>query len=650
MDNTIIDNDPVDNELKSEPIDESATITMLKNWFKASESTLKSFRKEARECYRFVSGNQLTDTERAEMREKLRAEIVFNRIDPVISAVVGHQINNRTEIHYLPRENGDVQGAEIYSAAAKWIDEETDSLEEVTEAFWDLCVTGVGFTETRLSYDDDAEGMVNGAERICPLEMGWDIDSKKHNLADAQYMYRGKWWDRKDAIEMWPELKSNAFMEMAELDAGGDDPHDASLAVFYQNDQGHWINKKTDQVFIVQMQYWKRIPMWRVGDTSTGKVIELTQVKYNRLSPRLKDMGIKAVKTQQKQYRQAFFIGDTLLEDKEGPCPGHFTFSAMTGKRDETEKMWYGIVRSMIDPQKWSNKFFSEIQEILSKNRTGGAFVEETALINPRQAEEMWNDPNPLIIVRDGALGQGKIHERNPIQYPAGIDRLLQFAVGSIPHVTGMNMEMMGLVDREQAGVVEMQRKRSAMAIIASFFDALRRHSKQRGRVMLYFIREYLSDGRLIRVVSGSGKEQYVPLLKQNVDITYDIVVSESPYSPDQRAETFAAISQILPVAMKMNFPIPPEVLDYMPLPAELSTKWKQLLAKPPDPMQTKMHEIEMAKQEADTAKAQSTAQLNSAKIWVEKAEAKLLEVEARFKEMETRLKPYEVNSNMMSK
>lgn len=642
----------MDNEIKNPGTEDDTKLAKVKRWYKESETALKSWRAEARECYRYTSGHQLTDQERAELQEKLRAEIVFNRIDPVISAVVGHQINNRTEIQYLPRQAGDAQPAEIYSAASKWVDEETDSLEEVTEAFWDLVVTGIGCTETRLSYDDSVEGMIQGAERISPLEMGWDKDAKKRNLADAQYMYHGKWWDRKEAEAVWPKLKEYVYVESGGIDEGGEEPHDASEAPFYRNDQSSWVDKKTDQVFIVQMQYWEKEAAYQVAEGE--RIIELSEAKYKRLKSRLDDMQLRVVKTMKKKYRQAFFIGDTLLEDGESPCPGHFTFKFMTGKRDEYEKSWYGIVRAMIDPQKWSNKFFAEIQEILSKNRTGGAFVEETALVNPRQAEEIWNDPNPLIIVRDGALSQGKIQERNPIQYPAGIDRLLQFAVGSIPHVTGMNMEMMGLVDREQAGVLEMQRKRAAMAIIAQFFDSLRRHTKERGRVVLYFIKEYLSDGRLIRIMSGSGNEEYVPLMKQQVDTDYDIVVSDSPYSPDQRAETYAAISQILPVAMKLGAPIPPEVFDYMPIPANLATKWKQALSQP-DPMAQKAQEMELQIKQADTAKAQSTAALNQAKILVEQATAKNLEADSKLKEMETRLteiearlKPYEVKSTMM--
>lgn len=643
----------MDNEIEEPGTDDTSKIAKFRRWYKESEDAHKEWRNEAREAYRYVSGHQLTDEERAELKDKLRAEIVFNRIDPVISAVVGHQINNRTEIHYLPREVGDAQPAQIYSAAAKWVDEETDSLEEVTEAFWDLVVTGVGCTETRLTYEENIEGMINGAERICALEMGWDKHSRKRNLQDAQYVYRGKWWDKSEATSMWPAIKDYVFVETG-IDEGSEEPHDASEAPFYRNDQSAWIDTKKDQIFIIQMQYWEKMPTYQVADTSSDRIIELTESKYKRLKSRLDDMQLKVVKVMKKQYKQAFFIGNTLLEDEASPCPDHFTFNFMTGKRDEYKKMWYGIVRAMIDPQKWSNKFFTEIQEILSKNRTGGAFVEETALVNPRQAEEIWNDPNPLIVVRDGALSGGKIHERNPIQYPAGIDRLLQFAVGSIPHVTGMNMEMMGLVDREQAGVLEMQRKRAAMAIIAQFFDALRRHTKERGRVVLYFIKEYLSDGRLVRIVSGSGNEEYVPLMKQQVDTDYDIVVSDSPYSVDQRAETFAAISQILPVAMKMGSPIPPEVFDYMPIPANLATKWKQAVSQP-NPMAQKMQEMELQSQQADAAKAQSTAMLNQAKTLVEQATARNLEADTRLKameakltEVEARLKPYEVKSTMM--
>jgi hypothetical protein len=92
-------------------------------------------------------------------------------------------------------------------------------------------------------------------------------------------------------------------------------------------------------------------------------------------------------------------------------------------------------------------------------------------------------------------------------------------------------------------------------------------------------ILRYLSDGRLIRIV-GQENAQYIPLTKQAGFEKFDVIVDEAPNSPDVKARTWNALENILPQMMKMGMPIPPEVLDYSPIPSSLAAKWKESIAK----------------------------------------------------------------------
>jgi len=601
---------------------------LAKRRYTDAKNHASKWKDEARICYDMVAGHQLTTEERAALEEAIRPAIVFNRIDPVISSVTGHQINNRQEVRYIPRELGDIKVSEIYTSAASWVDDESDANDEVSDAFWDLVVVGMGWTETRISYDEDPEGKIYGAERVPPLEMSWDPSARKRNLADARYLFRGSWYNRKDAEAKWSKLKdidltdSDMWADMRDDDA----EHEADQAWKYENDQSMWFKKEEDEVFILHYQYWELEAVHLVGDPQSGRMVEFDEKRYRRLAQRIKETGLPHIKQMRRKYKQAFLIGDIELEKSDCPCDHSFTLRSMTGKRDENKHHWYGLVRPMIDPQKWSNKFFAEIQDIMSNNRVGGAFIEESALTDPRKAEEIWNDPNPLIIVADGALAKGAIQERNPIQYPAGIDRMMEFAVGSIPQVTGINQEMMGLVDRNQPGVVESTRRRAGMTILAGLFDSLRRYHKERGRVLLYFIDEYISDGRLIRVIGEDGKERYVPLEKRKGKQKYDIIVSDAPTSPNQKEETFAILSQIVPMAIQMGIPLPPEVLDHMPLPSSLVEKWKKMLEDSRNnPAIKKAEQLDSQLKEAVVMKDKSITILNQAKAVVEKMEAKLM-------------------------
>jgi hypothetical protein len=604
-----------------------------RDWFKDAKDHQRDWRNEAKENYDFYAGRQWTDDEQAEMEEQLRPPITFNRIQPMVAAVKGQFINNRLEMRYYPREQGDVQVNEMLTGAAQWADDECDAEDELTEVFEDLCITGMGWSETRISYDEDMDGKIHTAERVSPLEMYWDHTAKRKNLGDAKYLMRGRWISRKEAETRWTELKGKDFTETSDEplwdeDEGFQEPHDAAKAHFYENDFSQWYNKHKDQVFVVQVQWWEHAPTYRVADPATGKLIEIDDERFSKLKDALEEQGIKYIRQLKKVYYEAFVVGPFVVDAGDSPCPNAFTLRCVTGKRDAQKKHWFGLVRGMVDPQRWANKFYSDIEDMITSNRLGGAFIEQSALVDPRQAEEIWNDPNPLIQVQDGAISRGAIMERNPINYPQGMDRMMEWAVNALPAVTGINLEMMGFADRDQPNVLEVQRKKSALGVLADLFDSMRRFNKERARVVLYFIQEYISDGRLIRILGENNKEQYVPLWKDPEARRYDVVVDEAASSVNQKEETFAVLMQLAPFLTSAGIPPPVETLDYLPLPASFTAAWKQQLEpKPP----SKMEQVAVQRQIAEAKEAETEAPLNMAEARKKMAEAEAQELENEF-------------------
>ena len=240
-----------------------------------------------------------------------------------------------------------------------------------------------------------------------------------------------------------------------------------------------------------------------------------------------------------------------------------------------------------------------------------------------RMATKTWRDKNVLDFIEVKRGGLAGIQERDPKAYPQGLDRLLEFAVGSMPQVTGINLELLGLVQKEQAGVLEAQRKQAGYAILAVFFDSLRRYRKMQGRVMLFFIQEYISDGRLVRIAGQeSGAEQYVPLVKQGDTAKYDVIVDEAPMSANQKEAVWGMMTQMLPILTKQPVPMQvwQEFLRYSPLPSSVSAKIGKALAEAgqPDPAQEQMQQagqqIALRKEAATAAKDETQAVLNQAR------------------------------------
>ena len=241
----------------------------------------------------------------------------------------------------------------------------------------------------------------------------------------------------------------------------------------------------------------------------------------------------------------------------------------------------------MKDPQRWSNKFFSQYLHIINANAKGGVMAEETAVKDAKKFQADWAQPDTIAWVKDGALGRGAIQPKPVNNPPSSIQQVFEVAVNGVRETSGVNLELLGMADRDQPGVLEYQRKQAGLVVLSNLFDGLRRYRKEQGRVLLAFIREFISDGRLIRITDAQGSEQYVQLIHDPSVTTYDVVVDSAPTSPNEKERVFGILSQLLPTLAKIGQLPPPDVLDYTPLPSSLVAKWKDQIkaqAQAPNP------------------------------------------------------------------
>jgi hypothetical protein len=173
--------------------------------------------------------------------------------------------------------------------------------------------------------------------------------------------------------------------------------------------------------------------------------------------------------------------------------------------------------------------------------------------------------------------------------------------------VTGINMELLGMRDANQPGILEAQRKQAALTILATLFDSLRRFRKEVGRVRLHYIQNFLSDGRLIRIAGDDGY-RLVPLLRDNTIGSYDVIVDDAPTSPNQKDQTWGMLLQLMPIFKNMMTPEAAMiVLEYSPLPSKVVEAFKALMSQP-NPEAEMQKQLIMAKGQAEVAELQGRA------------------------------------------
>lgn len=599
-----------------------AIVKAVKDCRKDATSSQAEWRDEARESYDMVAGKQWAEEDANKLTSEGRVAAVFNRLGTIIDAVSGSEVNNRQEVRYIPREIGDVAANEVLTGAAQWVRDNCDAEDEESDAFVDVLVSGMGWTETRMDYEHDEEGKCF-ISRVDPLEMRWDPAARKRNLADARWVQRERGFTREEIEARWPDAE---LPEKAELD----EKEDEALQIDHKPDGyvGAEENKATKRKLysVIHHQWYDIVPVYKVLSPDTGQIIEVPEDRYPAIEQiaNMQGLQIKSAKISRREYKQAFVCGETLLEAGPAPCKHDFTFQAITGRRDRNAGTWYGLVRPMKDPQRWANKFFSQLLHIINTNAKGGLMVEQGAVENMRKFEKDFAKADSIVKLNPG--GSQKVAPKPIPVIPPAISELMNFSISSIRDTSGVSLELLGMADREQAGYLEAQRTKAGLTILAGFFDALRLYRKKQGRVLAYFIQEYLSDGRLVKIVGKDG-ERFIPLLKNPELVEFDVVVDDSPVSRDMKERTWATLMQMLPIAKDMGMPIPPDIVKYSPLPSALIASWQPMLqqAQKPKPEQQAMQQLQIQQAAADVEKtqaaadqAQATAQLNYIKAQVE--------------------------------
>jgi hypothetical protein len=625
----------------------------MKSWFKRSQDHYSRWYNEARECYDFVAGRQWAEEDISKMKIQNRPVITFNRTASVIDSIAGLEVSNRQEVRFIPRQLGSSAVNELLTDAGKWARDECNAGDEESDAFVDLLICGLGATESRIDYDEDPDGKLI-IERVDPLEFYPDARSKARNFTDARHCFRVRQIEVKAAQELFPDEEIDDIDAVWARDTTDEigEPHNATQAKFYRVDQRPRIEKWEGLLTLVECQWWELKDEYRVADPISGKIVTLQRADYDKLSARAKELGIRliAAPMKTKRYYRAM-LGSKILKMWDGPVEGGFTWKFMTGKRDRNKGHWFGIVRHMLDPQRWANKWLAQVMHIINANAKGGLIAEEDAFANPQQAMEEYSSTDSITFVTQGALSgpNPKVKDKGMAQFPAGIEGLMQFAISSIRDVSGVNIELLGMANRDQPGVLEYTRKQSALVILAGMFDSLRQYRKEHGKLMLYYITNFLADGRLIRIGSPD-KAQYVPLVHTPGLTEYDVIVDDTPTSPNSKEQAWFTLTQMMPILSKMTLPpdVMFEVLKYSPLPstfvADVRKAMMQAQANPPPPdpkvieSQTKLQVAQIQAQneqargqaEAQTERARALGQVATARAQAQKAQSEIQQTNAQ--------------------
>lgn len=608
----------------AEDSDITSGLERLRTRYQAARQHASKWRSEAKICYGYYANDQWSEEDKAILEEQRRPCITFNRAKVLIDAVIGYEVNNRQETRYIPRTQGDAKVNELLTNAADFFRDSCDAEYEESDAFRDTAICGMGWTEDRLSDDKNPEyDLVR--ERVDPFEMLWDPSSKKPNLADARYLIRKKWMSKDEVKAIFPDWDGQAVIDdiFADDEVGDEDPKKVNPHNSYKGDG---LSGQTYRdIPVIEHQYYEKETVHIIVNPMTQERVELDDGQYRANKAQIDEfraLGAPYAKQKRTTYKREFWVGAENVKREDSPYKNGFTYGCITGMRDRNKGHWFGLMRVLIDPQQWSNKWLSQILHILNSGAKGGVILEKGAVDDVSKFEATWARSEAITWVKDGTLGANpRLLPKPQTQLPTGIEKLLEYANESFGQVSGVNQELLGMADREQPGVLEYQRKQSAVTLLAPLFDSLRRYRKMTGRCWLYFMQTYLQDGRLVRITADDEGEQeqyqpFVPGWNSPATAEYDVIVDQGSSAPNQKEATWAVLNTLLPIVGEGMGPDEIALaLEYSPLPESFLEKYKQIQKQkaaqgpPPNPEMVKAQAMIQAKQAEMQLEAQKAAQ-----------------------------------------
>lgn len=570
----------------------------LKRWYKESIERVEKWRKQAEEDFAFVDGHQWDPKDEAKLKEENRPAIVFNRTGATIDAACGVEIGQQQEITCKQKGLEDGGTAEVATAIVEWVDDQCDATTEESDAFRDCLISGLAWVECRV---DDVGEIRVVEQRIDPFEIVWDASSQRRNFTDGRHVFRTRELSLEEAREFFPGVEDE------DLDCTWDTGDGKTII---EGRRGYGSGRHDDDL--------------------TGQRVKIGEAQWRELE-------IDPETGRKKWCIYQSFFGRVELQPPvklpTGP-EGLFNYQACTGKYDHKDKIPYGIVRSVKDPQRYANKFLLQSMHILNTTAKNAVGIEQGSVENLDQFRKEWAQPGAVVEFRPGALVNGRVQLFSGQQMPTVLADLMMFALSSIRECSGINLEMLGQAAREQAGVLEQERKKAAVTILAVYFKNLTALRKTLGKLRLrYALSGMIPPEDLMEAVGPDNAETLAQLTPDKA-LRYDIIVDESPTSPNAKDRYWNAMQPVLPALMKRE-DLPPEVwaeiVRYMPIPSGMSEALIRAFTKPPepDPNAERMKEAQTAKVEGEARDKHASADLKLAQIGEAQAGASKEQAEA---------------------
>lgn len=663
-------------------ISDKELLRVFKDRWRYAEEELAPQYQAAREAHLFYDGNDMAYGINLHGGDGIVRQVIqLKTPKPIVDAINGLMIQTSTTINItpiIPEQEAQQLYSMLIDGAMDYFRELADMKSVEGVQHLEMLICGYGAIDNAITYCKNPDGQI-AAEVLQYDEIAWDPQARGKNLLDARWVRRDKVFTMENALKKYKGSTEEDFETKEEADGINTRNHWANRYEYGDPRVERFIDAHTPNIeqlvtvshyqWMEEETYYRAINPYYQLDPYTQEVVarHLTQMQriyieemsqqtdydeqkvedmfeFNPAAPVLvmdddqkrevedvyKSYGVKLnVQEYDKEcYYTAELTRNKVFKKFKSLDQQGFTIKFETGYYDKDRKIWYGMVKQMQEPVKYSNKAVTEMLYAIAVNSKGGVLYERSAVPNPKRFERDWAKNNAAIMVEDGSID--RIKPKAQAALPTGYENIYEISSSSTWEAAAVGREYLGMGELAQpSALLEAQRINRVVGTMAAYFDSIRLCKVHTARLWITFIRSLAQNnpGRLFPMITGMGEEVIAQLREDSLAPRYEVRMGEVPSSVAQEAENtqqLMGIAQVLISTAGIN--IYPAIIDTMQaLPRNTKEAVKAAMAPPePDPQQQQiqMQQLQLNMQEQQVRIAKDMADTEVKTISVDKTRA----------------------------
>ena len=518
------------------------------------------------------------------LREQGRVAFTFNLIKAKINTGLGMVKERRRKPHAAAVGGEDAMTAEVLNSLMDRVYEIAD-IESIES---DVLKQGTVTSQhsVRIEVETDPENplfKIIRARGIRFNELDWDPASWLLDRSDARYVFWHKWLSKAEFNRLYPDSDFKDLLAKADIESAnnrlGEDRSEGGPISGSEDDGDMYANqrweqdyydRKRDKIRVIHAEY--KVPKQRyflvqeeAGISEEASEDVATNLEQYQAAGYL--AGLTATSTWSDAVHTVQFVGNEVLFDAplDQPYDG-FSFVPYTYAIDSETGNSYGPVRDLIDPQQEVNKANSlSLENIAGQSKTG-TIAEKSAIEDIATFEDQLKTTASVAIVKDGALTQQKVIQRQPTQMSPAVSQRMQDGVAMLDKISNIHTEETSPAgSAEAAATVQLRHRKSQLSMDAPV-ESFEKHQKGVAqRIIQTIIRafpdaqiaEYLGNnekyvvqqGTIIELDAATGQPKGMVKLEQMRTLRYDVKLEISSENTTERLMEFQGLSGLQQIA-----------------------------------------------------------------------------------------------------